>query len=500
MLRLAAFRQLCEQPLGLVAWHPSTRLASLPAGGGEFGDYVKLSTSSSSDPPGGVAAIRAAQLGMKVAIVERERLGGICLNWGCIPTKALLRTAEIYHYMQNADAYGLSATNVSFDLAKVTERSRKIAGQLNAGVRGLMKKNKIIVVEGVGKLTAAGKLSVTTGDAVRELEAKHIIIATGARARDLPFAKADGKRIWTYRHAMVPPEMPTKLLVIGSGAIGVEFASFYSDMGAEVTIVEMRDRVLPVEDVEISEFMGKALTKQGMTLRPSTGVENIVATENGISANLKGPDGTVSSERFSHVIVAIGIVANTEEIGIEALGVASDHGNIIVNGYGATNVPGVYAIGDVTGAPWLAHKASHEGIVCVEAIAGLKPHAFTTGNIPGCTYSRPQVASVGMTEAAAKAAGHEVKVGKFPFIGNGKAIALGEAEGFVKTVFDAATGELLGAHMIGAEVTELIQGYVIARQLETTEADLMETVFAHPTLSEMMHESVLGAYGRAIHF
>ncbi len=453
-----------------------------------------------SGPGGYVAAIRASQLGLKVAIVERERLGGICLNWGCIPTKALLRTSEIYHYMTHADAYGLSAKDVSFDLAKVTERSRKVAGQLNAGVKGLMKKNKVTVVEGVGKLTAAGKLSVTTGDTVRELEAKNIIIATGARARDLPFAKADGKRIWTYRHAMVPPEMPTKLLVIGSGAIGVEFASFYSDMGAQVTIVEMLDRVLPVEDAEVSEFMAKALARQGMKLHTSTGVQKLDAGADGVTAELKMPDGKIVSETFSHAIVAIGIVPNTEDIGLEALGVKTERGHIIVDGYAATNVPGVFAIGDVTGPPWLAHKASHEGMVCVEKIAGLSPHEFKTWNIPGCTYSRPQVASVGLTEAKAREGGHQVKVGKFPFIGNGKAIALGEAEGFVKTVFDATTGELLGAHMVGAEVTELIQGYVIARQLETTEADLMETVFAHPTLSEMMHESVLGAYGRAVHF
>jgi dihydrolipoamide dehydrogenase len=454
-----------------------------------------------SGPGGYVAAIRASQLGMKVAIVERERLGGICLNWGCIPTKALLRTSEIYHYMQNADAYGLSASNVGFDLSKIVDRSRKVAGTLNAGVKGLMKKNKVTVVEGVGKLTAPGKLSVTAGDQVRELEAKNIIVATGARARDLPFAKADGKRIWTYRHAMVPPEMPTKLLVVGSGAIGVEFASFYSDMGADVTIVEMLDRVLPVEDVEVSQFMQKALTKQGMKLLTKTGVQKLTTTESEVTAELKAPDGTVSTETFSHVIVAIGIVPNVENIGLEDVGVEPDKRfHIKVDGFGQTNVPGIFAIGDVTGPPWLAHKASHEGIVCVEAIAGLNPHKFETWNIPGCTYSRPQVASVGMTEAKAKEAGHELKVGKFPFIGNGKAIALGEAEGFVKTVFDAKTGELLGAHMVGAEVTELIQGYVIARQLETTEEALMETVFAHPTLSEMMHESVLGAYGRAIHF
>jgi len=453
-----------------------------------------------SGPGGYVAAIRAAQLGLKTAIIERERLGGICLNWGCIPTKALLRTSEIYHYMQNAESYGLSADNVSFDLNKVVERSRKVAGQLNAGVKGLMKKNKIQVFEGVGALTGKGKLTVKQGDKTTELEAKHIIVATGARARDLPFAKADGERIWTYRHAMVPPAMPTKLLVIGSGAIGVEFASFYNDMGADVTIVEMLPRILPVEDEEVSAFMDKALTKQGIKLLVGTGLEGIETSAKGVTAKIKGKDGTVTSAEYSHVIVAIGIVPNTENIGIETLGIETERGHIKVDGYARTNVEGIYAIGDVTGAPWLAHKASHEGIVCVEAIAGLKPHPFEKWNIPGCTYSRPQVASVGFTEAKAKEAGYELKVGKFPFIGNGKAIALGEAEGFVKTVFDAKTGELLGAHMVGAEVTELIQGYVVARQLETTEAELMETVFAHPTLSEMMHESVLGAYGRAIHF
>jgi dihydrolipoamide dehydrogenase len=445
-----------------------------------------------SGPGGYVAAIRASQLGMKVAIVERERLGGICLNWGCIPTKALLRTSEIYHYMTHAGAYGLSADNPAFDLAKIVDRSRKVAGQLNAGVKGLMKKNKIAVVEGEGKLAGKGRLQV--GE--RTLEAKHILIATGARARDLPFAKADGERIWTYRHAMVPKVMPTKLLVIGSGAIGVEFASFYSDMGAEVTIVEMLDRILPVEDADVSAFVHKALAKQGMKIHVSSGVEKLETAPAGVRATLKGG----VAQEFSHAIVAIGIVPNTENIGLEALGVKTERGHIAVDGYGRTNVEGLYAIGDVTGPPWLAHKASHEGVVCVEAIAGGNPHPFETWNIPGCTYSRPQVASVGLTEVAAKAAGHEVKVGKFPFIGNGKAIALGEAEGFVKTVFDAKTGELLGAHMVGAEVTELIQGYAIARQLETTEEDLMHTVFPHPTLSEMMHESVLDAYGRAVHY
>jgi dihydrolipoamide dehydrogenase len=448
-----------------------------------------------SGPGGYVAAIRAAQLGMKVAIVEREKLGGICLNWGCIPTKALLRTSEIYHYLTHASAYGLKAEKTGFDLAAIVERSRKVAGQLNAGVKGLMKKNKVVVVEGDGTLTGKGKLSVVKEGKKTELEAKHIIVATGARARDLPFAKADGKRIWTYRHAMVPSEMPTKLLVIGSGAIGVEFASFYSDMGAEVTIVEMLGRILPVEDEDVSAFMMKALTRQGMKILVSSGVEKIEAGASGVCATLKGGE----AQEFSHVIVAVGIAPNSENIGLEALGVKTDRGHIVTDGYGRTNVEGIYAIGDVTGPPWLAHKASHEGVVCVEAIAGKNPHKFETWNIPGCTYSRPQVASVGLTEAKAKEGGRKVKVGKFPFIGNGKAIALGETEGFVKTVFDEASGELLGAHMVGAEVTELIQGYVIARQLETTEAELMEAIFPHPTLSEMMHESVLDAYGRVIH-
>ena len=452
-----------------------------------------------SGPGGYVAAIRAAQLGMKVAIVERERLGGICLNWGCIPTKALLRTSEVYHYMTHAADYGLKAENVGFDLTRIVERSRKVAGQLNAGVKSLMKKNKVAVHEGVGTLTGDGKLTVKQGDRTTELSAKHIIVATGARARDLPFAKADGKRIWTYRHAMVPEEMPTKLLVIGSGAIGIEFASFYNDMGADVTVVEMLPRILPVEDEEVSAFMEKRLTKEGIAIVTGAALEKIDTGASEVKATIKGKDGKSTTETYSNVIVAIGIVPNTEEIGLEKLGVETEKGHIKVDGYGRTNVEGIYAIGDVTGAPWLAHKASHEGIVCVEKIAGEKPHPFETWNIPGCTYSRPQVASVGLTEAKAKEQGREVKAGKFPFIGNGKAIALGEADGFVKTVFDAKTGELLGAHMVGAEVTELIQGYVVARQLETTEAELMETVFAHPTLSEMMHESVLAAYGRPIH-
>ncbi|WP_129790973.1 dihydrolipoyl dehydrogenase [Sphingosinicella sp. CPCC 101087] len=453
-----------------------------------------------SGPGGYVAAIRAAQLGLKTAIVEREKLGGICLNWGCIPTKALLRTSEINHYLTHASDYGLTAEMVGFDLAKIVDRSRKVAGQLNAGVKGLMKKNKIVVVEGEGTLAGKGRLKVTKEGQDTELAAKHIIVATGARARDLPFAKADGERIWTYRHAMVPKEMPTKLLVIGSGAIGVEFASFYSDMGCDVTIVEMLDRILPVEDEEVSAFVHKQFTKQGMKIHVSSGVESLEAGKSGVKAAIKGKDGKSETQEFSHAIVAIGIVPNSEDIGLEALGVKTERGHIATDGYGRTNVEGIYAIGDVTGPPWLAHKASHEGVVCVEAIAGKNPHPFETWNIPGCTYSRPQVASVGLTEAKAKEAGHEVKVGKFPFIGNGKAIALGEAEGFVKTVFDAKTGELLGAHMVGAEVTELIQGYAVARQLETTEAELMHTIFPHPTLSEMMHESVLDAYGRALHY
>jgi len=454
-----------------------------------------------SGPGGYVAAIRAAQLGLKTAIVERENLGGICLNWGCIPTKALLRTSEIYHYMKTASNYGLSVDKPSFDLGKVVQRSRDVAKQLNQGVTGLMKKNKITVYFGDGTITGKGRVSVAKDGKTTELEGKNIIIATGARARELPFAKADGKRIWTYRHAMTPPEMPTKLLVIGSGAIGIEFASFYNDMGAQVTVVEMLDRILPVEDADISEFMTKALTKQGMKIQAKTGVKKITASDTGVTAEIKAADGTVTTEEFSHVIVAVGIVPNVENIGLEGLGVEPDKRyHIKTDEYGRTNVEGVYAIGDVADGPWLAHKASHEGIIAVEHIAGKHPHVMDKNNIPGCTYCHPQVASVGLTEAKAKEAGYKVKVGKFPFIGNGKAIALGESEGFVKTVFDEATGELLGAHMVGAEVTELIQGYTIGKTLETTEAELIETVFPHPTLSEMMHESVLMAYGRTIHY
>jgi dihydrolipoamide dehydrogenase len=452
-----------------------------------------------SGPGGYVAAIRAAQLGLKVAIVERENLGGICLNWGCIPTKALLRSAEIYHYMQHAGDYGLTAANISADIDAVVNRSRGVAKQLNQGVTHLMKKNKITVHMGDGKLTAANKLTVTKDGKSEALTAKNIILATGARARDLPFAPADGKRIWTYRHAMVPPEMPKKLLVIGSGAIGIEFASFYNDMGAEVTVVEMLDRIVPVEDADVSTFLEKALKKQGMTIMTGAGVEELKASATGVSAKIKGKDGKVIASEFTHCIVAIGIVPNTENIGLEALGVEMDRGFLKTDPMCRTNVPGLWAIGDITAPPWLAHKASHEGVIAAEAIAGGHPHAMDPKNIPGCTYCHPQVASIGLTEAKAREAGYDVKVGNFPFLGNGKAIALGEAEGFIKTVFDAKTGELLGAHMVGAEVTELIQGYTIGKTAELVEADFMHTVFPHPTLSEMMHESVLGAYGKMLH-
>ena len=459
-----------------------------------------------SGPGGYVAAIRASQLGLRTAIVERENLGGICLNWGCIPTKALLRSAEVFHYMTHAEAYGLSNDKPSFDLAKVVARSRGVAKQLNQGVTHLMKKNKIAVHMGEGAITAQGKLSVKGADGkAAELVAKHIIIATGARARDLPFANADGKRIWTYRHAMTPAEMPTELLVIGSGAIGIEFASFYADLGAKVTVVEMLDRVVPVEDSEVSAQLAKSLQKQGLTILTSAGVESLTADTKGVAAKVKTSDGKTAEHRFSHAIVAVGIVPNTENIGLEALGVKTTKGHIDTDPMCRTNVPGLWAIGDVTAPPWLAHKASHEGVTAAEAIAkesGNKdahPHPTDAKNIPGCTYCRPQVASVGLTEAKAKEAGYEVKVGKFPAIGNGKAIALGEVEGFIKTVFDAKTGELLGAHMIGAEVTELIQGYTVGKTAELVETDFMQTVFPHPTLSEMMHESVLAAFGRVIH-
>jgi dihydrolipoamide dehydrogenase len=457
-----------------------------------------------SGPGGYVAAIRASQLGLKTAIVERELLGGICLNWGCIPTKALLRSAEIYHYMQHAKDYGLAAKEIEADLEAVVKRSRGVAKQLNQGVTHLMKKNKIAVHMGTGTFKSANTLEVKGEKGTETISAKHVVVATGARARDLPFAPADGKRVWTYRHAMTPPEMPTKLLVIGSGAIGIEFASFYNDMGAEVTVVEMLDRVVPVEDADVSAFLEKQLKKQGMTIKTGAALEELKVSAKGVSAKIKGKDGKVETGEYSHVIVAIGIVPNTENIGLEKL-VDMDRDFIKIDPYGRTKTKGVWAIGDCVPGPWLAHKASHEGVTAVEAIAkelgnkDVHPHPLDRDAIPGCTYCRPQIASVGMTEAKAKEAGRQVKVGTFPFIGNGKAIALGEAEGFVKTVFDAKTGELLGAHMIGAEVTEMIQGYTIGKVLETTELELMNTIFPHPTISESMHESVLAAYGRVLH-
>jgi dihydrolipoamide dehydrogenase len=457
-----------------------------------------------SGPGGYVAAIRAAQLGMKTAIVERESLGGICLNWGCIPTKALLRTSEIFHLAKEAEQFGLKIDVKGFDMAAVVKRSRGVANQLSKGVTGLMKKNKIEVVMGTARLekgSPAPKVIVKGEGGERTLQAKHVILATGARARTIPQAglEPDGKAIWTYREALVPESMPKSLLVIGSGAIGIEFASFYRTLGAEVTVVEMMDRVLPVEDEEISKHAQKRFEKQGMKILTGAQVEKVEKTGAGVKSTVKTKDGKSEVIETEKLIVAIGIVGNVEGLGLEALGVKIDRTHVVTNEYGETGVAGLYAIGDLTGAPWLAHKASHEGVICVEKIAGQNPHAMKKENIPGCTYCYPQVASVGLTEAKAKEAGYEVRVGRFPFIGNGKAIALGEPEGLVKTVFDKKTGELLGAHMIGAEVTEMIQGFVIGKTLETTEAELMEAIFPHPTISESMHESVLDAYGRVIH-
>ena len=451
-------------------------------------------------PGGYVTAIRASQLGIKVALVEREHMGGICLNWGCIPTKALLRSSEIHHLMHNLDAYGISAKDIKFDLAKVVARSRGVASQLSKGVSGLMKKNKVTVFDGQGKLAGKGKVSVSKdGKPVAELTAKNIILATGARARVLPGLEPDGKLVWTYKEAMVPTEMPKSLLVVGSGAIGIEFASFYRSMGAEVTVVEVMDRILPVEDEEISKLAQKFFEKQGMKIMTATNVKGLKKGKDNVTVTLEA-GGKTSDVTVDRVIVAVGIVGNTENLGLEGTKVKVDKTHVVVNQWSATDEPGVYAIGDLTGPPWLAHKASHEGVICIEKIAGQKDvHPLNVKNIPGCTYSWPQVASVGMTEKAAKEAKKEIKVGRFQFIGNGKAIALGEPEGLIKTIFDAKTGELLGAHMIGAEVTEMIQGYAIARQMEGTELDLMHTVFPHPTLSEMMHESVLDAFGKVLH-
>lgn len=448
-------------------------------------------------PGGYVAAIRGAQLGMKTAVVEREHLGGICLNWGCIPTKALLRSSEVWHILQNLKDYGLKADNLEFDLQAIVERSRGVAKQLSGGIAHLLKKNKIEVVMGEAKLAGNGQVEVS---GVGTLSGKHIILAVGARARSLPGLEADGDRVWTYREAMVPKEIPKSLLVVGSGAIGIEFASFYNDLGASVTVVEVMDRILPVEDEEVSSIALKAFEKQGIKVLTGAKVSDLKRKKDRVTASVE-VDGKTETIDADRVIMAVGIIGNTEGIGLESTKVKVDRGHVVINEWCETDEPGVYAIGDVAGAPWLAHKASHEGVICVEKIAGVEGvHPLNKSLIPGCTYSRPQIASVGMTERAAKEAGYDVKVGKFPFLGNGKAIALGEPEGMVKTLFDVKTGELLGAHMIGAEVTELIQGYVVARTLETTEAELMHTVFPHPTLSEMMHESVLDAYGRAIHF
>jgi dihydrolipoamide dehydrogenase len=450
-------------------------------------------------PGGYVAAIRASQLGLKVAIVERENLGGICLNWGCIPTKAMLRSAEVFHLMQRAKEFGLGATGVSYDLPAVVARSRAVAKQLSGGIGHLMKKNKVTVFMGSATLPKKGVVSVKTDKGTDELTAKSIILATGARARELPGLEADGDLVWAYRDALVAKRMPKKLLVIGSGAIGIEFASFFNTLGADTTVVEVMDRILPVEDVEIATFAKKAFIKQGMTIMEKAAVKKLDRKPGvGVTAHID-VGGKVETHDFDTVISAVGIVGNTENLGLEALGVKVDRTHVVTDEYCRTGVDGLYAIGDITGAPWLAHKASHEGTLVAELIAGGHPHPIKPGSIAGCTYCNPQIASVGMTEAKAKEAGHEIKVGRFPFIGNGKAIALGESEGIIKTVFDAKTGELLGAHMVGAEVTELIQGYIIGRTLETTEEDLMNTIFPHPTLSEMMHESVLDAYGRAIH-
>jgi dihydrolipoamide dehydrogenase len=464
-------------------------------------------------PGGYVTAIRAAQLGFKTAIVEREHLGGICLNWGCIPTKALLRSAEIFHYMKHAANYGLAAKDVSFDATRVVERSRGVSGRLNMGVNGLLKKNKVQIIWGEAKITKPGEVLVTaTKKAAMQPQhpvpkgaagagtytARHIIIATGARPRVLPGLEADGKLVWTYFEAMVPKEMPKSLLVIGSGAIGIEFASFYNAMGVDVTVVEIMDQVMPVEDAEIAKVAQKQLEKQGLKFRLSAKVAKLDKKASSVTATIEA-GGRSEQITVDRVIAAAGVVANVENLGLEAVGVKLDRGCIAIDGFGRTNVPGIYAIGDVAGPPMLAHKAEHEGVICVEKIKGLDAHPMKKEQIPGCTYCHPQVASVGLTEAKAKAAGFDVKVGRFPFIGNGKAIALGEDQGLVKTIFDAKTGRLLGAHMVGAEVTELIQGFVVAMGLETTEEELIHTVFPHPTLSEMMHESVLDAFGRVIH-
>ncbi|MEO9971204.1 MAG: dihydrolipoyl dehydrogenase [Hyphomonadaceae bacterium] len=460
-----------------------------------------------SGPGGYVTAIRASQLGMKTAVVERAEIGGVCLNWGCIPTKALLRSAEVMHLAKHATDFGLKEIKPEIDLEAVVKRSRGVAAQLSGGVKFLMKKNKITVIEGEARLekgAPAPKVIVKGNKDGKDTayQAKHVILATGARARAIPQAglEPDGKLIWTYKEAMVPDVVPGKLLVIGSGAIGIEFASFYNEMGSDVTVVEMVDRILPAEDEEISAMAEKAFKKQGLKILTKTGVKDLKPGKNSVKATITPEGGKSEVQEFDRVILAVGIVGNVEGLGLEELGVNVDRTHITVDGFGRTGVAGLYAIGDLTGGPWLAHKASHEGVLCVEGIHGKnEAHPFDAWNVPGCTYAHPQVASVGLTEAKAKEAGHKIKVGRFPFVGNGKSIALGAGDGMVKTIFDKETGELLGAHMIGAEVTELIQGYVIARQAELTEEDLMHTIFPHPTLSEMMHEAVLDAEGRALH-
>ena len=459
-----------------------------------------------SGPGGYVAAIRAAQLGMKTAVVEQSYLGGICLNWGCVPTKALLRSAEVFHNMEHAKDFGLSAKDVSFDPAAVVKRSRDVAAQLSNGVSFLMKKNKIDVIWGTATIPAPGKVSVKAADKPPkgalgggEYAAKHIVIATGARPRALAGLEGDKKLVWTYFEAMAPDVMPKSLLVVGSGAIGIEFASFYRTMGAEVTVVEILPQILPVEDEEIAAHARKRFEKAGIKIHTEAKVAKLTKAKDSVTASVEFKDGKKEDIKVDRVISAVGVVGNIENLGLEKLGVKTDRGVVVIDGYGRTNVPGIYAIGDVAGAPMLAHKASHEGVVCIEAIAGLKPHPMDKLKIPGCTYCHPQIASVGLTEKKAREAGHDIRVGKFPFIGNGKAIALGEPDGMTKTIFDKKTGQLLGAHMIGAEVTELIQGYVVAMNLETTEEELIHTIFPHPTLSETMHESVLAAYGRVLH-
>ena len=450
-------------------------------------------------PGGYVAAIRGAQLGLKVAIVEREHMGGICLNWGCIPTKAMLRSAEVFHLMHRAKDFGLSAEGIGYDLDAVVKRSRGVAKQLNSGVGHLMKKNDVDVVMGEASLPAKGRVSVKTEGGTEELTAKNIVLAVGARARELPGLEADGDLVWTYKHALVPPRMPKKLLVIGSGAIGIEFASFYNTLGAETTVVEVQDRILPVEDAEISAFAKKSFVKQGMTIMEKAMVKQLDRGKGTVTAHIE-TDGKIEKHEFDTVISAVGITANTDGLELEKLGATLDRSFVVTDEYCRSGAEGLFVIGDATNGPWLAHKASHEGVMVAEVIAGKnKVHPVKPESIAGCTYCQPQIASVGWTEAEAKEKGYKIRVGRFPFIGNGKAIALGEPEGMVKTIFDDKTGELLGAHMVGAEVTELIQGYVVGRQLETTEEDLMETVFPHPTLSEMMHESVLDAYDRVIH-